>query len=72
VVVGQIDGPHGELPGPRGFVYEAGRLRPIDEGGPDFVWATAIDDAGHVSGVLEKEEDEIKAAPPPVEPAKKP
>lgn len=72
VVVGQIDGPHGELPGPRAFVFEAGRLRPIDEGGPDFVWATAIDDAGHVSGVLEKEEDEIKAAPPPVEPAKKP
>ncbi|WP_240906979.1 HAF repeat-containing protein [Paludisphaera rhizosphaerae] len=70
-VVGQIDGPHGELPGPRAFVYEAGKLRILDEGGPDFVWATTIDDAGHVSGVLETEE-EVHADPPPAAPAKKP
>lgn len=70
VVVGQVDGPHGQLPGPRAFVYEDGRLRILDEGGPDFIWATAVNDAGQVSGVLEKEE-EIHAEPP-AEPEKKP
>lgn len=69
-VVGQVDGPHGHLPGPRAFIYENGKLRILDEGGPDFIWATAINDAGQVSGVLEKEE-EIHADPP-AEAEKKP
>ncbi|WP_337176776.1 HAF repeat-containing protein [Paludisphaera sp.] len=57
VVVGQVDGPHGGLPGPRGFVYEDGKLRVLDEAGPDFTWATAINDAGQVAGVIEMEEE---------------
>jgi uncharacterized membrane protein len=65
-VVGQVDGPHGGLPGPRGFVYEGGELRILDEGGPDFTWATAINDAGQVAGVVEKEEEA------PDEPEKQP
>ena len=66
-VVGQIDGPHGDLPGPRAFVYEAGKLRILSEGGPDFVWATAVNDQRQVAGVLE-EEEEIHGE----EPAEKP
>ncbi|APW62081.1 HAF repeat-containing protein [Paludisphaera borealis] len=58
VVVGQIDGPHGSKVGPNAFVYEAGRLRILDEGGPYFVSATAINDAGQIAGVFEKEEEE--------------
>jgi uncharacterized membrane protein len=55
VVVGMVDGPGGSQVGPRAFVYEEGRLRLIDEGGPDFTAATAINDRGQVAGVLEKE-----------------
>jgi probable HAF family extracellular repeat protein len=57
-VVGMVDGPNGSELGPRAFVYENGRLRLIDEGGPGFTVATAINDAGQVAGVLEDEEDE--------------
>jgi len=57
-VVGVIDGPHGSEIGPKAFVYENGRLRTLDECGPDFVWATAINDKGQVAGVVEKEETE--------------
>ncbi|WP_165246254.1 HAF repeat-containing protein [Paludisphaera soli] len=70
-VVGQVDGPHGRLPGPRAFVYEDGKLRLLDEHGPNLVWATVINDAGQISGVLE--EPEIPAEQPAAdEPAKQP
>lgn len=58
VVVGQIDGPHGSKTGPHAFVYEAGRLRILHEGGPDFVAATALNDADQITGVFEKEEEQ--------------
>lgn len=59
-VVGMIDGPHGTEIGPKAFVYENGRLRTLDECGPDLVWATAINDKGQVAGVVEKEEPETE------------
>jgi uncharacterized membrane protein len=68
VVVGMIDGPAGSKIGPNAFVYEAGKLRVLDEGGPDFADATAINDHGQVAGVLEKEE-EAPAAKRPDAPA---
>ncbi len=64
-VVGMIDGPAGSPVSPRAFVFEDGRLRILDEGGPNFVAATAINDAGQVAGAFEKEE-----APEPAPPAK--
>ena len=57
-VVGLIDGPRGTEVGPRAFVFEKGRLRTLDECGPDLVWATAINDKGQVAGVVETEEGE--------------
>jgi uncharacterized membrane protein len=63
VVVGMVDGPNGSKVGPRGFVYEAGKLRVLDEGGPNFAGATAINDQGQVAGVMEKEEEDEKPAP---------
>jgi uncharacterized membrane protein len=69
VVVGQIDGPHGSKTGPNAFVYEAGRLRILTEGGPYFNSATAVNDADQIAGVFEKEEEE---APEPNAPAPKP
>jgi uncharacterized membrane protein len=58
VVVGMIDGPGGSAIGPNAFVYEKGRLRVITECGPDFGSATAINDAGQVAGVVDKEDEE--------------
>ncbi len=55
-VVGMVDGPNGSDIGPNAFVYEGGRLRLLDEGGPNFAAATAINDRGEVTGVLEKPE----------------
>ena len=63
VVVGMIDGPGGSKIGPRAFVYEAGKLRILDEGGPWLTAATAINDRGQIAGVIEKEEDEKPAEP---------
>jgi uncharacterized membrane protein len=63
IVVGMIDGPGGSPIGPNAFVYEAGRLRIIDEGGPAFADATAINERGQVAGVLEKSDE-----PPPAKP----
>ncbi|WP_422928386.1 HAF repeat-containing protein [Singulisphaera sp. PoT] len=57
-VVGMIDGAHGSKVLPKGFVYEDGKLRFLDEGGPNFVSATGINDKGQVTGVFEKEEEE--------------
>lgn len=57
-VVGMIDGPHGSNLAPRAFVFEKGQLRILEEGGPDFSAATAINDRGQVTGVFEKEEDD--------------
>jgi uncharacterized membrane protein len=57
VVVGMIDGPNGSQVGPNAFVYEEGRLRILEEGGPNFGSATAINDRGQVAGVFEKEEE---------------
>ena len=56
VVVGMVDGPGGSAIGPNAFVYEKGRLRVIDECGAAFTIATAINDAGQVAGVLDKED----------------
>jgi uncharacterized membrane protein len=64
VVVGMIDGPGGSKIGPNAFVFEAGRLRILDEAGPAFTDATAINDHGQVAGVFEKEE-EVPAAQKP-------
>ncbi len=64
VVVGMIDGPGGSKIGPNAFVYESGRLRLLDEAGPDFTVATAINDQGQVAGVLEKEEEPEQPAKP--------
>ncbi len=57
VVVGMVDGPNGSEIGPRAFAFEEGRLRLIDEGGPAFNSATAINDRGQVAGVLEEAEE---------------
>jgi uncharacterized membrane protein len=70
VVVGMIDGSGGSKIGPNAFVYEAGKLRVLDEGGPFFADATAINDQGQVAGVLEKEE-EAPAKKPDAGPAPK-
>ncbi len=58
VVVGMVDGPAGSPIGPNAFVYEKGRLRVIDECGAAFTSAMAINDAGEVAGVLDKEDAE--------------
>ncbi len=58
VVVGMMDGPHGSKILPRAFVYEDGKIRPLQEGGPTFVSATAINDQKQVTGVFEKDEEE--------------
>jgi uncharacterized membrane protein len=68
-VVGLVDGPGGSKIGPNAFVFEAGRLRLIDEGGPAFISATAINDQGQVAGVLEKDEE---PAPPRTAPSPTP
>jgi uncharacterized membrane protein len=72
VVVGMVDGPGGSKLGPHAFVYETGPLRLINEGGPFFSYATAINDRGQVAGVFEKEEEEPKppGEPPKAEPKK--
>ncbi len=67
-VVGLVDGPAGSKIGPNAFVFEAGRLRLIDEGGPAFTTATAINDQGQVAGVLEKDEEPAPAKPDPSRP----
>lgn len=67
VVVGMVDGPHGSPVGPRAFAFQAGRLRLLDEGGPNLVAATAINDAGQVSGAFEKAEEVPTAPDKPVE-----
>ncbi len=71
VVVGMVDGPGGSPIGPDAFVYEAGRLRLIDEGGPFFSSATAINDRGQVAGVLDKEDEPQKPSEPVKAEAKK-
>ncbi|MGC8641930.1 MAG: HAF repeat-containing protein [Isosphaeraceae bacterium] len=64
IVVGMVDGPRGSKTGPNAFVHEQGRLRLLDEGGPTFASAQAINDHRQVTGVFEKEEeDEHPAAP---------
>ncbi len=64
IVVGMVDGPAGSKVGPAAFVYEAGRLRLIDEGGPLFSSATAINDRGQVAGVLDDEDQPQKPGEP--------
>jgi uncharacterized membrane protein len=63
LVVGMIDGPRGSEIGPTGFVYDTKThaLRLITEGGASFTTATAINDAGQVSGVFEEDEDDDDA-----------
>jgi uncharacterized membrane protein len=56
-IVGMIDGPRGSKVGPNAFVEEDGRLRILDEGGPNFASATAVNDQGQVAGVMEEKED---------------
>jgi uncharacterized membrane protein len=57
VVVGMVDGPNGSKIGPRAFVSHDRHVRIIDEAGPSFTSATAINDNGQVTGVFEKEEE---------------
>jgi uncharacterized membrane protein len=57
VIVGMVDGPRGSKVGPNAFAEEGGRLRILDEGGPNFAAASAINDRGEVAGVLEKKEE---------------
>ncbi len=64
VIVGMVDGPAGGKIGPDAFVHEGQRLRILDEWGPSFASATAINDRGQVAGVLEKKTDEEPAHPP--------
>jgi uncharacterized membrane protein len=64
IVVGMVDGPGGSKTGPNAFVYEAGRLRLVDEGGPFLGSATAINDRGQITGVFEKEEEPEKPTKP--------
>jgi uncharacterized membrane protein len=56
IVVGMIDGPGGSDIGPRAFAFERGELRVLDEAGPAFGDATAINDRGEVAGVFESPE----------------
>jgi uncharacterized membrane protein len=69
LVVGMVDGPHGSRIGPNAFVYANGRLRLIDEGGPRFINATAINNQVQVAGVLESDDE---PEPPKPDPSKKP
>jgi probable HAF family extracellular repeat protein len=55
-VVGMADGPAGSKVGPNAFVFAKGRIRLLDEGGPSFASATAINDNGQVAGVMEERE----------------
>jgi hypothetical protein len=64
VTVGMVDGPAGGPLGPNAFAAEGNRLRILDEGGPNFASATAINDRGQVAGVFEKKEGEEPANPP--------
>ena len=57
VIVGMIDGPNASKTGPNAFAEEGGRLRILDEGGPNFASATAINDHGQVAGVMETKEE---------------
>ena len=56
-IVGMIDGPAGTPFTPRPFVFANGHLRILDEGGPNFTTATAINDRDQVAGVFEAEEE---------------
>ncbi len=64
VVVGWVDGHRGSKIGPVPFVYEWGRLRIFAEGGPAFSMATAINDHGQMTGVIDTEELPGKPAEP--------
>jgi uncharacterized membrane protein len=59
VVVGMVDGSNGSKIGPRAFVAQGTHVRILDEGGPTFTSATAINDQGQVTGVFEKEEEDV-------------
>jgi uncharacterized membrane protein len=65
-VVGMVDGPNASNIGPNAFVYENGRLRLIDEGGPLFATATAINNHAQVAGVMEEKEQEEPVPAQPV------
>jgi uncharacterized membrane protein len=62
VVVGWVDGHRGSKIGPVPFVYENGRLRIFEGGGPAFSMATAINDQGQMTGVIDREEPPGKPA----------
>jgi hypothetical protein len=54
VIAGMVDGPGGSTIGPSAFAEEGGRLHLLDEGGPNFTSATAINDRGQVASVMEQ------------------
>ncbi len=70
IVVGMVDGPNGSKIGPRAFVAQGGHVRIIDEAGPSFTSATAINDKGQVTGVFEKEEETERPGEPKAVPEK--
>lgn len=57
LVVGTIDGPQGEKLPSRAFAYERGQTYLIEQGGPNFGGALAVNDHRQVAGVMEKDED---------------
>ncbi len=63
VVVGMIDGPAGSEVGPNAFVHQDGTLRILDEAGPNFTTATAINNRGQVAGVLDSGDEEAPDDP---------
>ncbi len=56
-VVGWADGPGGSDLGPRAFVWADGKFRFLDEFRSIMSSATAINDAGQISGIIEKDEE---------------
>ncbi|MFO0910988.1 MAG: HAF repeat-containing protein [Isosphaeraceae bacterium] len=56
LIVGSLDGPSTSNIDPRAFVFHDGRLRVVNEAGPLFASATAINDKGQIAGVLEEPE----------------
>ena len=45
---------------PRAFIYLKGRMQLIEEAGPNFIAATAINDNWQIAGTFEKDDEEMK------------
>jgi uncharacterized membrane protein len=58
LVVGMVDGPAASKVGPNAFAYRDGKLRILNEGGPNFGGANAVNDSDQVAGAMEVPENE--------------